>query len=242
MNYVIGTNGVVSVEKYGVVEMEVDTERFSLMCHVRDEDNSYVVEHESFKKLVGNIIANITNEQLEDLKEQREWFIKDSLEGVKAYGDKGALVELINSYDKLSIEDTSEISFLISNFINVLECEYNKSIVINNDCSIIDMLDESTRKLIDNYKGDNETKEEFKTRQLSYGYTPERMNEYIKYMLMRYADKHCVVSELIKKDSILEEMMDAATLLLDVKMGNSKLDDYSKNVIMLIIDVTFDII
>ena len=59
---------------------------------------------------------------------------------------------------------------------------------------------------------------------------------------MGYLYNHCVVSELIKKNSIINETIDDATLLLDVKMGNNKLDDYSMNVIMLIIDVTFDII
>ena len=59
---------------------------------------------------------------------------------------------------------------------------------------------------------------------------------------MGYLYNHCVVSELIKEDSIINEIIDAKTLLLDAKMGNNKLDNYSRNVVMLIIDVTFDII
>lgn len=59
---------------------------------------------------------------------------------------------------------------------------------------------------------------------------------------MWYLYNHCVVSRLIKKDSIINKIIDADTLLLDVKMGNNKSNDDYRNIIMLIIDVTFDII
>lgn len=59
---------------------------------------------------------------------------------------------------------------------------------------------------------------------------------------MGYLYNHWVVSGLIKKDSIINKIIDAETLLLDVKMGNNKSNDDYRNIIMLIIDVTFDII
>lgn len=59
---------------------------------------------------------------------------------------------------------------------------------------------------------------------------------------MGYSYNHCVVSGLIKKDSIINKIIDADTLLLDVKMGNNKSNDDYRNIIMLMLDVTFDII
>lgn len=59
---------------------------------------------------------------------------------------------------------------------------------------------------------------------------------------MGYLYNHWVVSGLIKKDSIINKIIDAKTLLLDVKMGNNKSNDDYRNIIMLIIDVIFDII
>lgn len=59
---------------------------------------------------------------------------------------------------------------------------------------------------------------------------------------MGYLYNHWVVSGLIKKDSIINKIIDAETLLLDVKMRNNKSNDDYRNIIMLIIDVTFDII
>lgn len=59
---------------------------------------------------------------------------------------------------------------------------------------------------------------------------------------MEYLYNHWVVSGLIKKDNIINKIIDADTLLLDVKMGNNKSNDDYRNIIMLIIDVTFDII
>lgn len=59
---------------------------------------------------------------------------------------------------------------------------------------------------------------------------------------MGYLYNHWVVSGLIKKDNIINKIIDAETLLLDVKMGNNKSNDDYRNIIMLIIDVTFDII
>lgn len=227
----------------------VDTEKWMVIAKVNRQELE--VPYMTFRKMVDAIKEIMTDEQTSDMSDKMIWYSNE----VKRWNGVDSMLKMIDGIDGIDTSDAKiiDVANMITDCANMISVRYEYDIFIKCDDTVIDKIgseieDEINLRNrldgIENEEGkpaykfrESNRRFDFSYRQYMCGYTPEKMDIYMKYKMEKYKDKYPVVNILINSGDIMKSMYDAG-----IKILSHRTDSYFKEIAKLCIEMALDMV
>lgn len=224
----------------------VDTEKWMVIAKVNRQ--KLEVPYMTFRNMVDAIKKIMTDKQTDDISDKMVWYGNE----VKRWNGVDSMFKMIDDIDT-SDAKIDNVATMITDCANMISVRYEYDIFIKCDDAVIDRIDSeigdeiNLRNRIAGIENEEDKpaykfresnrRFDFSYRQYMCGYTPEKMDIYVKYKMEKYKDKHPVANILMNSGDIMRSMHDAG-----IKILSHRTDSYFKEIAKLCVEMALDMV